>query len=62
MYDRGTKLRLMTPGAWIESTLMSLLETAGWEYMSELGMDAESRDGKLVEVLQIPHEWAWWLR
>lgn len=58
VYDRGTKFGLMTPGARIESILMSLPETARWEYMSDLGMEAESREGKLVEVLKNPREWA----
>ncbi|KAL4249357.1 aerobic coproporphyrinogen-III oxidase family protein [Abortiporus biennis] len=35
VYDRGTKFGLMTPGARIESILMSLPEVARWEYMSE---------------------------
>ncbi|KAI1782331.1 coproporphyrinogen III oxidase [Ganoderma leucocontextum] len=57
VYDRGTKFGLMTPGARIESILMSLPETARWEYMSELGSEAESREGKLLEVLKNPREW-----
>ena len=57
VYDRGTKFGLMTPGARIESILMSLPETARWEYMSELGTEAESREGKLMEVLKNPREW-----
>ncbi|KAI0642840.1 Coproporphyrinogen oxidase [Trametes meyenii] len=57
IYDRGTKFGLMTPGARIESILMSLPETARWEYMSELGTDPESREGKLIEVLKTPREW-----
>ncbi|KAI1783967.1 coproporphyrinogen III oxidase [Ganoderma leucocontextum] len=57
VYDRGTKFGLMTPGARIESILMSLPETARWEYMSELGTEAESREGKLLEVLKTPREW-----
>ena len=47
----------MTPGARIESILMSLPETARWEYMSELGTEAESREGKLLAVLKTPREW-----
>ena len=47
----------MTPGARIESILMSLPETARWEYMSELGTDPESREGKLLEVLKTPRAW-----
>lgn len=33
VYDRGTKFGLMTPGARIESILMSLPLVAQWEYM-----------------------------
>lgn len=33
IYDRGTKFGLMTPGARMESILMSLPLTARWEYM-----------------------------
>lgn len=59
VYDRGTKFGLMTPGARIESILMSLPETARWEYMSDLGNDGEgSEEGKLIEILKNPKEWA----
>jgi coproporphyrinogen III oxidase len=59
VYDRGTKFGLNTPGARIESILMSLPETARWEYMSDLGGDGEgSEEGKLVEVLKHPKDWA----
>ncbi|KAI0687030.1 Coproporphyrinogen III oxidase [Earliella scabrosa] len=59
VYDRGTKFGLMTPGAWVESILMSLPdhETARWECMGELGTDPESRKGKLLEVLRTSREW-----
>ncbi|KAH9914891.1 Coproporphyrinogen oxidase [Epithele typhae] len=57
VYDRGTKFGLVTPGARIESILMSLPETARWEYMSELGTDPESREGKLMEVLKTARAW-----
>ncbi|KAI0054049.1 coproporphyrinogen III oxidase [Auriscalpium vulgare] len=57
VYDRGTKFGLMTPGARIESILMSLPETARWEYMSEVGTEAESREGQLLEVLKNPKQW-----
>ncbi|KAG6835434.1 hypothetical protein H0H93_001497 [Arthromyces matolae] len=56
VYDRGTKFGLMTPGARIESILMSLPETARWEYMSEMGEEG-TREGTLVEVLKNPREW-----
>ncbi|KAI0056410.1 coproporphyrinogen III oxidase [Artomyces pyxidatus] len=58
VYDRGTKFGLMTPGARIESILMSLPETARWEYMSEVGTEESSEEAKLVEVLRKPKEWA----
>ena len=58
VYDRGTKFGLNTPGARIESILMSLPETARWEYQSEMGVDAESEEGKLLEVVRNPREWA----
>lgn len=57
VYDRGTKFGLMTPGARIESILMSLPETARWEYMSDLGGEG-TEEGKLVEVLTNPKDWA----
>ncbi|KAJ3805564.1 coproporphyrinogen III oxidase [Lentinula lateritia] len=55
--DRGTKFGLMTPGARVESILMSLPETARWEYMSEMGADEETEEGKLIRVLKEPKEW-----
>jgi len=56
VYDRGTKFGLMTPGARIESILMSLPETARWEYMCDLGEEG-TEEGKLVQVLKVPREW-----
>src|SRR5271155_5184320 len=56
VYDRGTKFGLNTPGARIESILMSLPETARWEYMSELGGEG-TEEGKLVAVLKEPKTW-----
>jgi coproporphyrinogen III oxidase len=58
VYDRGTKFGLMTPGARIESILMSLPETARWEYMSEMGSDPGSEEEKLIKILKTPREWA----
>ncbi|KAF8528461.1 coproporphyrinogen III oxidase [Hysterangium stoloniferum] len=58
VYDRGTKFGLMTPGARIESILMSLPETARWEYCSELGEEEGSREKELLDVLKNPKEWA----
>ncbi|KAI0747525.1 coproporphyrinogen III oxidase [Fomes fomentarius] len=45
VYDRGTNI------------LMNLPEIARWEYMSELGTEAESREVKLLEVLKTPRAW-----
>ncbi|THH31623.1 hypothetical protein EUX98_g2575 [Antrodiella citrinella] len=57
VYDRGTKFGLATPGARIESILMSLPEVARWEYMSDMGEDEESREGQLLKVLKSPRAW-----
>ncbi|KAJ1035053.1 hypothetical protein NDA18_000655 [Ustilago nuda] len=47
VYDRGTKFGLQTPGARIESILMSLPLKARWEYMERYsGGGAQGRDGK----------------
>lgn len=55
VYDRGTKFGLHTPGARIESILMSLPLTARWEYMhSPL---PGSREERLLEVLRSPRDW-----
>ncbi|KDQ08480.1 hypothetical protein BOTBODRAFT_48202 [Botryobasidium botryosum FD-172 SS1] len=56
VYDRGTKFGLQTPGARIESILMSLPETARWEYMSDMGEEG-TEEGKLVEVLKTARDW-----
>ena len=57
VYDRGTKFGLMTPGARIESILMSLPETARWEYMSEMGTEEGTEEERLMKVLKMPREW-----
>ncbi|KAI0031149.1 coproporphyrinogen III oxidase [Vararia minispora EC-137] len=57
VYDRGTKFGLMTPGARIESILVSLPETVRWEYMTDMGADPESDEGKLLAVLKKAREW-----
>ena len=57
VYDRGTRFGLKTPSARIESILMSLPETARWEYMSDVGIDEESEEGRLISVLKQPREW-----
>ncbi|KAJ6563540.1 Coproporphyrinogen III oxidase [Mycena sp. CBHHK59/15] len=53
---RGRYFGLMTPGARIESILMSLPEVARWEYMTELGAEG-TEEGKLMVVLKTPKEW-----
>ncbi|KAH9948299.1 coproporphyrinogen III oxidase [Amylocystis lapponica] len=58
VYDRGTKFGLLTPGARIESILMSLPETARWEYMTEMGSEEGSEEWKVLDVLKHPREWA----
>ena len=67
VYDRGTKFGLQTPGARIESILMSLPLTARWEYMerwsgADGGMPRGSADegkeeNRTVEVLRKPCDW-----
>ncbi|KAI6035821.1 Coproporphyrinogen III oxidase [Pisolithus marmoratus] len=57
VYDRGTRFGLKTPSARIESILMSLPETARWEYMTDLGVSEESEEWPLVKVLKEPCEW-----
>lgn len=55
VYDRGTKFGLYTPGARIESILMSLPVYAKWEYMHS--PPAGSPEAKLTEVLKNPRDW-----
>lgn len=55
MYDRGTKFGLNTPGARIESILMSLPLTARWEYMHQ--PKHGSPEKKLMDVLKCPKDW-----
>ncbi|CAE7482779.1 Coprox [Symbiodinium sp. KB8] len=55
VYDRGTKFGLHTPGARIESILMSLPLHADWKYCHE--PEASSREGRLMEVLRNPRDW-----
>ncbi|QRW22430.1 coproporphyrinogen III oxidase [Rhizoctonia solani] len=55
--DRGTKFGLQTPSARIESILMTLPETARWEYMSEVGAQSGSREAQMLEVLATPRNW-----
>ncbi|KAL9109566.1 MAG: hypothetical protein Q9227_005746 [Pyrenula ochraceoflavens] len=65
--DRGTAFGLRTPGARVESILMSLPLTARWEYMhpfsgtglsEELIPEAEGeKEKELMDVLRKPREW-----
>ncbi|KAI6017409.1 Coproporphyrinogen oxidase [Pisolithus microcarpus] len=56
-YVEFNLVRTNTPGARIESILMSLPETARWEYMSDLGVSEESEEWALVKALKEPREW-----
>ena len=55
VYDRGTKFGLYTPGARIESILMSLPLIARWEYMNQ--PEPDSLEGKMLNVLKNPRDW-----
>ena len=55
VHDRGTSFGLATPGARVESILMSLPLTARWEYMHEPSKG--SREDRLVTVLKNPVDW-----
>ncbi|KAJ8111922.1 hypothetical protein OPT61_g5594 [Boeremia exigua] len=55
VHDRGTAFGLNTPGARVESILMSLPLTSRWEYMH--APEKGSREERLVEVLKNPKEW-----
>lgn len=55
VHDRGTKFGLQTPGARIESILMSLPLTARWEYMHR--PEPGSPEEQLLEVLKTPKDW-----
>lgn len=53
-YDRGTSFGLATPGARVESILMSLPLKAGWIYQH---VPNGRREAKILEVLRNPKEW-----
>lgn len=55
VHDRGTAFGLNTPGARVESILMSLPLTSRWEYMH--APEKGSREERLIEVLKNPKEW-----
>lgn len=54
VYDRGTAFGLATPGARIESILMSLPLHASWVYQH---IPAGPREEKIMEVLREPKAW-----
>jgi coproporphyrinogen III oxidase len=53
--DRGTQFGLRTPGARVESILMSLPLTARWEYMHTV--EPDSKEDRLLQVLREPRDW-----
>ncbi|ELU03638.1 hypothetical protein CAPTEDRAFT_91255 [Capitella teleta] len=55
VYDRGTKFGLYTPGARIESILMSLPLYAKWEYDHHPAPG--SKQEELLSVLKNPRDW-----
>ncbi|KAJ4369785.1 Coproporphyrinogen-III oxidase [Neocucurbitaria cava] len=55
VHDRGTAFGLNTPGARVESILMSLPLTARWQYMH--APVKGSREERLIDVLKKPKEW-----
>lgn len=55
VYDRGTKFGLLTPGARIESILMSLPLTARWEYSQQ--PNPGSPEEELIDILKKPRDW-----
>ena len=55
VHDRGTSFGLNTPGARVESILMSLPLRAEWRYMYE--PEKGGREERLLGVLKRPVEW-----
>lgn len=55
VHDRGTAFGLNSPGARVESILMSLPVYASWKYMYE--PEPGSREQRLVDALREPKEW-----
>ncbi|KAJ2777044.1 Coproporphyrinogen-III oxidase [Coemansia javaensis] len=56
VHDRGTKFGLLTPGARIESILMSLPLTARWEYMHR--PEPGSPEDALLQAVRTTRDWA----
>ncbi|ORZ33063.1 Coproporphyrinogen III oxidase [Catenaria anguillulae PL171] len=55
VYDRGTKFGLLTPGARIESILVSLPLTARWEYCH--APVPGSPEARTLDILKRPRDW-----
>lgn len=55
VYDRGTKFGFATPGARMESVLVSLPLLAKWEYMHS--PEPGTKEYELLQVLREPKEW-----
>ena len=55
VYDRGTKFGLFTPGARVESILMSLPLIARWEYMNV--PEEGTKEYEIQHVLRNPRDW-----
>ena len=55
VHDRGTSFGLNTPGARVESILMSLPLTARWQYMHV--PEPGSKEDRLLDVLKKPVDW-----
>jgi coproporphyrinogen III oxidase len=58
VHDRGTKFGLATPGARIESILMSLPLTARWQYSFEPKKGSEEEKIMTEITSSTPREWA----
>ena len=54
VYDRGTVFGLKTGGR-IESILMSLPETARWEY--DFKVEPDSKEAEIMDCFKNPREW-----
>lgn len=54
VYDRGTVFGLKTGGR-IESILMSLPETARWQY--DFHPEEGSKEAEIMEAFKTPREW-----
>jgi coproporphyrinogen III oxidase len=57
VHDRGTKFGLATPGARIESILMSLPLTARWQYSFEPKVNSEEEKILKEITKKTPTDW-----